>query len=59
MAEIVNLRMARKARKRADHTRKAEANRADFGRTRGERASAEHERERMDAALDGAKLEKD
>jgi hypothetical protein len=37
MAEIVNLRRARKAHRRAEETAQAGANRAKFGRTRSER----------------------
>ncbi|MET0238457.1 MAG: DUF4169 family protein [Sphingobium sp.] len=59
MAEIVNLRMARKARKRIDEQRQAEQNRAKFGRTK-----AEKDRDRIDAdravrRIDGAKLERE
>ena len=42
MAEIVNLRQARKAKARAEKEQAAETNRAKFGRTKAER-----ERERM------------
>ena len=59
MAEIVNLRMARKARKREDKAREAAANRAAFGRSGAERASVEQERHRLDATLDGARREQD
>ncbi len=55
MAEIINLRSARKARDRAAAARTAEANRAKFGRTRAERDAQAAERARTDAALDGAK----
>jgi hypothetical protein len=37
MAEIINLRRARKAHRRAEETAQADANRAKFGRTRGEK----------------------
>lgn len=37
MAEIVNLRQARKAKARAEKDQAAEANRAKFGRTKAER----------------------
>jgi len=37
MAEIVNLRRARKAKTRADKDRTAEANRAKFGTAKSER----------------------
>jgi len=41
VAEIVNLRQARKQKARADKDRSADANRAAFGRTKAER---EHQR---------------
>lgn len=55
MAEIINLRQARKARVRADRMRIAEANRAKFGRTRGERLAEQQEAQRMERQLDGAR----
>lgn len=57
MAEIINLRLARKARDRAAATRTAEANRAKFGRTKAERAADVAERERAERIVDGAKLD--
>lgn len=59
MADIVNLRMARKARKRSEDARMAEQNRASFGRTKGERQAQEQDRRRQDALLDGARREPD
>jgi hypothetical protein len=41
MAEIVNLRRARKAKTRADAAQKAAENRDKFGRSKAERESAE------------------
>ena len=38
MAEIINLRMARKAKQRADAAQTAAENRARFGRNKGEKA---------------------
>lgn len=55
MAEIVNLRQARKAEKRRNEARKAEENRKRFGRTKAEKAIQSHEARRADALLDGAK----
>ncbi len=57
MAEIVNLTRARKAKARADAGKQAEANRAKFGRTKGEKAVEAAEQARRDALLDGAKRE--
>ncbi len=55
MAEIINLRRARKARNRAAGETQAAANRAKFGRTRAERAADETEAARRAAELDEAK----
>lgn len=55
MAEIVNLRMARKARARADAERTAAQNRAKFGRTKAEKAAERAEAERTARTLDGAR----
>lgn len=57
MAEIVNLRLARKARDRREREAAADANRALHGRTRAERAAVDAERARTDKALDGARRE--
>ena len=59
MAEIVNLRQARKAKKRADDTARAEANRARHGATKAERRLASDDAERLSRTLDGARREKD
>ncbi|RVT43794.1 DUF4169 family protein [Sphingobium algorifonticola] len=57
MAEIINLRRARKARQRAEAERTAAENRARFGRTKAERHAAERDTARMTARLDGARRE--
>lgn len=57
MAEIINLRLARKARKRADHERQAEANRARSGQTRAQRDLHKREAERNARIVDGARRE--
>lgn len=57
MAEIINLRLARKARQRREAAATAAGNRARFGRTRGERQRDEAERETLERALDGARRE--
>ncbi len=59
MAEIINLRLARKARKRSDDVAQAEQNRAKFGRTRGEKDRDRIEAERQARLIDGAKREGD
>lgn len=55
MAEIVNLRSARKRREREAEARLAEENRARFGLTKPEKAKAGSERARILQALDGAR----
>ncbi len=55
MAEIVNLRRARKAKVRATAQTTAAANRAAFGRTKAEKTAATTEIARHDRTLDGAK----
>ena len=57
MAEIVNLRAARKARARSDREAKAEANRRKFGRTKAEKQADAAEKDRAGRALDAHKRE--
>lgn len=59
MAEIVNLRQARKAAKRAADARTAETNRAKFGRTKAEKARDRTEAGRLARAMEGAKIERE
>ncbi|MBD3730279.1 MAG: DUF4169 family protein [Sphingomonadales bacterium] len=59
MGEVVNLRLARKAKKRSDKAREAEANRAKFGQSRAEKDARQDELARTDRILDGAKRESD
>lgn len=59
MAEIVNLRRARKAKARASDDAKAAENRARFGRTREERERVDAEAALGLARLDGHKLRPD
>ena len=58
MAEIVNLRQARRARDRAEAKVAAVANRAEHGRTKREKAAARADRQAIDRTLDGAKRER-
>lgn len=55
MAEIVNLRQARKAKARAEKEQAAEANRARFGRTKAERDIERKISEKENRDLDGHK----
>ncbi len=57
MAEIVNLRRARKARARTDAETKAAANRALHGRTKAEKVRDETEAARLTRTVDNAKLD--
>lgn len=57
MAEIVNLRAARKRKQRDEKERRAEENRARHGRTKVEKLAEAAERERGAAALDGHRRE--
>ena len=59
MAEIVNLKRARKDKVRAEREAQAATNRRRFGRTKPEKAADALTAEREDKALGGKKLEKD
>jgi hypothetical protein len=56
MADIINLRRARKDKARAEGEAHAAANRSRFGRKRAERDSAEAEKRLADRHLDGHRL---
>lgn len=58
MAEVVNLRMARKTRRRADKAKSAEANRAAHGVSKGVKAASKAEDARAARLLDGMKLDR-
>ncbi|WP_395328026.1 DUF4169 family protein [Novosphingobium sp. BL-8H] len=58
MAEIINLRMARKAKARNESKAQADANRAQHGRSKNERKATEAEIARIDRVVDGAKRER-
>ena len=57
MAKIVNLRLARKAKARAEAAEAAGERRARFGRTKAERTVADADAARLARALEGAKRE--
>lgn len=59
MAEVINLRLARKSRQRADAAARAAENRARHGRSKGERARDETEAERLARRIEGARRERD
>jgi hypothetical protein len=55
-AEIVNLRMARKEKKRQDKNKAAEDNRRKYGRSKAEREAARRRREDLETHVDGHRL---
>ena len=57
MAEIVNLRRARKLRERERQQAEAAQNRALFGRSKAEKRLIESERALTEASLDACRLE--
>lgn len=56
MAEIINLRKARKERARSDAERRAEDNRALHGLSKAEKSLAKARREQEEARLSGLRL---
>lgn len=59
MAEIVNLRTARKRKARDDADAKADANRAKFGRTKAEKTRDEKKAEHLKRIVDHSKLDRE
>lgn len=59
MNDVVNLNKARKARVREADKALAAANRAKFGRTKGQQAATKAEADKVVRLLEGAKREKD
>jgi regulator of protease activity HflC (stomatin/prohibitin superfamily) len=57
MADIVNLRRARKDRARREREAEADANRRRFGRTRAEKETDKKTAERAVRTLEGKRLE--
>lgn len=57
MSEIVNLNKARKARAQTEAKATAAANRAKFGRSKGDKAASKLDAARATRTLDGAKRE--
>jgi hypothetical protein len=55
MAEIVNLRQARKGKARAANEAAAVANRIKFGRSKAEKDAAAQEKARADRVIDSHK----
>lgn len=59
MADVVNLRQARKRKARADKAQQAAEKRAQHGRTKGEKARDAADAERVRRQLDHARLTRD
>jgi hypothetical protein len=59
MAEIVNLKRARKDKARRERSTEADANRRRFGRTRAEKQADKDAEERARKAHDARRLEPD
>ena len=57
MAEIINLRRARKAKKRDDKEKRAAENRALIGLSKAQKEAAKAENKRQTEALDGHERE--
>ncbi|MEO8723584.1 MAG: DUF4169 family protein [Sphingobium sp.] len=58
MADIINLRLARKAHKRARKETEASENRAKFGCTKAEKTALRAETSRAHLLLDGARRDR-
>ncbi len=59
MAEIINLRQARKHKARADKEKQAEQNRLTFGRTKAEKDLIAKKNEQAERLLDGHKRDEE
>ena len=59
MAEIINLRMARKAHNRTQAEQQAAENRAKYGQSKADKTKQRADTERQVRALDGARREGD
>jgi hypothetical protein len=59
MAEIVNLRRARKEKARQQRESEADANRRRFGRTKAEKAADKDAQDRSQREVDGKKIDRD
>jgi hypothetical protein len=59
MAEIVNLRRARKDKTRQQREGEADANRRRFGRTKAEKAADKNAQDRARRDIDSKKIDRD
>jgi hypothetical protein len=58
MGELINLRQARKAKKRVEGESQAEANRVKHGRTKADKQLSAMAKRKLDAVVDGARRER-
>jgi hypothetical protein len=58
MADVINLRRARKAKQRDGRAVEAQANRALYGRTKAEKTRDDADRARIARTVDQARLER-
>lgn len=58
MGNIINLRQARKAKKRAGDESRAEVNRAKHGRSKVDKRIAAMAQTKLDAVVDGARRDR-
>jgi len=56
MAEVVNLGQFRKAKAKLAKSKKAQDNRAKFGRTKAEKAQDAHDRKARESELNGKEI---
>ena len=59
MADVINLRRARKDKARREHEREATANRLRFGRTKAQKSADQDTTTRSRRSLDDKRLEAD
>ena len=59
MADIINLRQARKAKTKQSKEKKAEENRIKFGRTKTEKLRDHFEKDKLNKGLDQSKRDDD
>jgi hypothetical protein len=57
MGDIINLRQARKAKRRVEAESMADVNRAKHGRSKADKHLADKAKQKYDAAIDGARRE--
>jgi Domain of unknown function (DUF4169) len=57
LAEILNLRLARKAKARKEAEQQAQQNRVIFGQTKAEKTLRKAQKQRLDKVLDAGKIE--